>query len=334
MRDPQNSKTNTVYITTHTHTPIKINMHKHVWNHGANSAHAIKTTFERDSAYNAIEVDVSSIDGVLMLAHDASDTHPDTSMDAFISTIRGVEEPFVIKFDFKDAFAISQGMRVIKLAKLDSATSRHTVVVHANALVGPGGGGRAVIMDASTFIHMARRELPRAQVHLGMNTGWNLKTLVFAHAYTHQHIDALAAHKGVVYCLHMAILSQTPRVVLDRIAGSPLLLWGESGVFERAWIDDNQDLRVDEDLQGVGVWLGVTYSWFALCVVLLLVVCYRWACFPSHVVVCYRGACISSHATHQTRAPAMKFGATDNPTDYMEYDVVCAQPPHCRYTQQ
>lgn len=187
----------------------------------------INNTFARDSTYNAIEVDVSSIDGVLMLAHGAKEHSADMSLQAFISVIRSVARPFLVKFDFKDAHAIIHGLRVLELADLPG-TCRHNIVVHANTLVGPGGR-HPVIMDTPTFLRMARRALPRARVHIGMRTAWSPATLFFGHTYTRQHIDDLAHYRDVVYCLHMPILSQTPRAVLHRIAGSPLLLWGKAG---------------------------------------------------------------------------------------------------------
>jgi len=71
-------------------------MHVQVWNHGANSAWKIAQIFSSHSAYNAIEVDISSMNGSLRLAHGPEIEKPDTSLDSFLDTIKTITTAYTI----------------------------------------------------------------------------------------------------------------------------------------------------------------------------------------------------------------------------------------------
>jgi len=242
-------------------------MHVRVWNHGANSARKIAQTFSSQSVYNSIEVDISSINGTIRLAHGPEIKKADTSLDAFLDTIKTITTAYTIKFDFKDEFSIRNGIPRIKKAQLDTLATRHALIASADTLVGPGGT-RHLIMNSTDFIGLVRQELPLFLVSIGMTTGWNVRTLFFLHAYTAHHIDQLAQISNCTLCLHMVILSQTNPTVLDRISHADLLVWGERGLFETMWLRSHPQFSIDQDLGQVGVWLVATYTWLILCTLL------------------------------------------------------------------
>jgi len=97
-----------IYIYIYTHCPqLDVNlMRTRVWYHGANTARKITETFAQDSVYNAIEVDISSMDGILRLAHDPGVSTVDTTLANFLDIVKTLPIAYTIKFDFNDEFSM------------------------------------------------------------------------------------------------------------------------------------------------------------------------------------------------------------------------------------
>jgi len=266
----------TVSIYIHQHCPRLdiISMHTRVWYHGANTARQIGETFAPLSVYNAIEVDISSMHGILRLAHGPKARTVDTTLANFLDIVKTVPTEYTIKFDFKDEVSIRTGIPLIKQAQLDTIATQHTLVANVDTIPGPGGVSH-VIMNSTEFINLIRQELPSYLISIGMTTGWHVKTLFFSHAYTAHHIDKLMELDNCTFAMRMVILSQTNPAVLDRISGADFLVWGERGVFETMWLRNGRQFNIDEDLGRVGVWLLITYTWVVLWAIIIIgVLCY------------------------------------------------------------
>jgi len=123
-------------------------MHTRVWYHGANTARKIAEIFAPHSVYNAIEVDISSMDGILRLAHGPEVSTVDTTLANFLDTVQTVPTAYTIKFDFKDEFLIRSGIPRIKQAQLDTVATQHTLVANVDTIAGPGGDSH-VIMNST-----------------------------------------------------------------------------------------------------------------------------------------------------------------------------------------
>ena len=235
-------------------------MLRHKWHHAANTAAKIEATFHSDNKYDSIEVDVSNVNGILQLAHSANVLRIDTTLSEFLDRIKEVQSAFTIKFDFKDTESIRSGMSMIKRSRLSEHT-RHSYILNADTAVGPGGK-KNVIMSTGEFIALARTQLPTFLISIGMTTGWDIKTLFLAHSYHVHHIDRMVGLTNCTLALNMAILSQTNPDIISRISDNNILVWGEDGVMEAAWLRNNPSFSIQRDLQGVGLWLSITYAWF------------------------------------------------------------------------
>jgi len=255
-------------------------MRRRVWYHGANTARKITETFAQHSVYNAIEVDISSMDGILQLAHDPGAGTVDTTLANFVDIVMTVPIAYTIKFDFKDEFSIRNGIPQIKEAQLNTIATQHTLVANVDTIPGPGGS-RHVIMNSTEFINLMRQELPSFLISIGMTTGWNIKTLFFSHAYTAYHIDKLVELDNCTFAMRMVILSQTNPAVLDRISGADFLVWGERGVSETMWLRNGRQFNIDQDLEHVGAWLLATYAWVVLWAVIIIGVVF---CVTTHIL--------------------------------------------------
>ena len=238
--------------------------------HGANSATAIEKTFKANSKYNAIEIDITSFDGIPKLAHDVGVKHIDTTLESFLATVATIKRPYTIKFDFKDKLSIVNGINIIKNANVSEITN-HVFYLHANTIIGPGGNDK-LIMNSTEFINLSRTQLPTFWVSIGMRTDWNIKTLLFSHAYTSYHIQELAKAKNCILSLRMVILSQTSPNILGPISKNNLLIWGEKGFFEVMWLRNNPQFLIDQDVKSVNVWLMGTYMWLFVWSTLLIVI--------------------------------------------------------------
>lgn len=248
-------------------------MAKNIWNHGANTEKQIKNTFDDNTDYNAIEVDIRTIDNVLTLAHKLNSNVIDTTLESFLKRCKTLNSSYTIKFDFKDKVSIIPGFGMINTT--DYNIHNHTIIANVDALVGPGGT-KNVIISPDEFIFLTKQSLPKADISLGMTTGWDYSTLFFRHGYTPKHIDNffnLKNNTNLTLSLRMTILSQTDSSILSKISKHKLLLWGESGILEHDWIYRNSNLIMDQDLDGVGTWLIGTYIWWGVIITLFMLFC-------------------------------------------------------------
>ena len=246
---------------------------RHVWSHATNTARKLEALFA-DDRYDAMELDVCLVGRRLMLAHHRDDADIDTSLARFLRMLLAEPRAWIVKFDFKDRASIDEGLPMIARS---AVARRHWLVLNIDGVEGPGGSA-PLIMRADAFAAAARAALPGAEISIGTSTGWDARTLVFAHGYTTEHATALRELRGVTYALRLTLLAQTGPLELQQLSANPhILAWGEIGVFERAWLAGHADMCLDLDLLGARWWVLGTYVWLAA---ILLGLCFlaRRAC--------------------------------------------------------
>lgn len=230
----------------------------HMWLHGANTQKRIHVALFSYYRCDAVEVDLSYINGIVMLAHHVDDRGIDTTLQMFLDLLHDTRKVLKIKFDFKDRLSIDVGLAMI--AHSDVST-RHSLVLSVDGLVGPGGG-RGVVIPASVFASQVRSTIPGAEISIGMTTGWHIRTLFLSHGYSRRHVRDLHDLRNVTYALRLTVLAQTGQTQLSQLsANSHLLVWGQNGLFENSWLARHGDMCLDRDLSGTGWWVLGTYLW-------------------------------------------------------------------------
>lgn len=301
---------------------------RHVWSHATNTARKLEALFA-DTRYNAMELDISLVGRRLMLAHHWDDDDIDTSLHQFLGLLLVEPRAWLVKFDFKDRTSIDKGLAMIA----QSAVARHhSLVLNIDGLDGPGGKA-PLIMHADAFVSAARAALPGAEISIGTTTGWDARTLLFAHGYTWQHVRALSELRGVTYSLRLTLLAQTGPLELQQLSANPhILVWGELGLFERVWLTEHADMCLDLDLLGARWWVAGTYLWmFAVVVGLFLAL--RVCCAgdrPEHVPLgpeIYRA--LLRDETRQPSTPDRAPVSDRIPASYCAPELCCAPEPYC-----
>lgn len=234
------------------------------WFHAANSSEKLRRALAGGGGlgarYDAVEVDLSFVAGQVLLAHGADDAGVDTSLRELLALLEAAPHSLTIKYDFKDARAVAVGLELITAS---SASRRHHTIVNVAGLLGPAG--RPPFVSGHAFEALAHAWLPASEVSVSMTSQWDVRTLFFAHGYTHGQARALAGVGNSTSALCMPILAQTaPDVAAALFADRRVLVWGEAGFFERAWLAEAAGAYcADRDLLGLGWWIVCQYAWLA-----------------------------------------------------------------------
>ena len=253
------------------------------WFHQANTADKIQRALLPANGYEAVEVDLSFKSGLVYLAHHKDDSNVDTSLSHFLSILIKTPHRFIIKFDFKDTTAITEGLALIGLSNV---SSHHTIISNVDGVPGPAGSPH-VLMSGLEFAALVRQNIPDSEVSIGLNDKWHVATLWFSHGYTSQNARMLASIPNATSALRMTILSQTKSDVVESLFNHrKILVWGEAGVFEALWLSNNEHLCLDGDVWGPGLWVIGQYAWL-FTLMLLVGVLWCWL-FPAKTKAAYR----------------------------------------------
>jgi len=234
------------------------------WFHAANTAVKIERALHPASGYEAVEVDISFERGQVYLAHHQYDSTVDTTLNSFLSTLRNTASRFIIKFDFKDTTAITEGLGLIGLSNI---SNQHTIISSVEGVHGPAGSSH-LLMSGLEFAALVREKIPNSEVSIGLNDKWHVATLFFSHGYTRHHAQLLASIPHATSALRMTILAQTRSDVVNSLfQNRKIQVWGETGFFEELWLSQNQHHCLDGDTWGPGPWVIGQYAWLLTLVV-------------------------------------------------------------------
>jgi len=233
--------------------------------------------------YEAIEVDLSYVRGIIRLAHHKDDSDVDITLSSFLTMLESTSSNFVIKFDFKDIHSVTAGITLIASSRI---SEHHSLICNVDGVQGPAGRPELII-SASRFQALVRAQLPASEVSIGMTTGWHVSSLFYSHGYTGHHAHMLADVSNVTYALRMTILAQTnPDVVAMLFHKKNVLVWGETGLFENTWLSHNKFDCLDRDIWGPGSWVIAQYAWI-FTVLLLGCICIFFFLFRSKIAPPY-----------------------------------------------
>ena len=254
---------------------------QHQWLNRANNAAILQEALSSRDVYNAIEIDLSHVRGNVQLAHHKDDSGVDTTLSRFLRMLEQTTNTFIIKFDFKDIRSVTEGITLIASS---SISQYHCIICNVDGLQGPAGRSE-VLMCARCFEALVNEKIPSSQVSIGMTTAWHVSTLFFSHGYSMHQARVLAGMSNVTSSLRMTILAQTrPHVVSVLLHNRNVLVRGEVGFFENAWLSSEKTHCIDRYIWGPGWWVFAQYTWLVAILLLCCILIYFFWCRDKKVI--------------------------------------------------